>query len=241
MAAKKLALLVLRRRPDECWRRDNHQRYGGRRESEVMRFLFSDECGTGHPASGPLRACSGLAHRLRLFAAADAPPDSTLRFCELSSLCTNEMEVTMRLRGWSAASLCASAWMLLFCAAVGASSSPSLEVVYAFTGAGGLPVGSLARAADGTVYGVTQYGGVFDGSIYALVPDGSGGVLYEELHAFQGPDGAQPVAGLILGTDGKLYGTTGFGGGSNGQGSVFGMDPERTADNPARLHWPRRQ
>jgi uncharacterized repeat protein (TIGR03803 family) len=103
-------------------------------------------------------------------------------------------------------------------------SSPSLEVVYAFTGAGGLPVGSLARSADGTLYGATQYGGLFAGSVFALVPDGAGGFRYQELHAFQGPDGAQPLAGLFLGSDGNLYGTTGFEGGSGGNGTVFRMD-----------------
>jgi uncharacterized repeat protein (TIGR03803 family) len=42
------------------------------------------------------------------------------------------------------------------------------------------------------------------------------------LHSFDGTDGAQPHAGLIQGTDGNLYGTTGFGGSAN-VGTVFNI------------------
>ena len=39
------------------------------------------------------------------------------------------------------------------------------------------------------------------------------------LHSFDGTDGQDPVAGLILGTDGNFYGTTANGG--NGSGTIF--------------------
>ena len=80
-------------------------------------------------------------------------------------------------------------------------------------------------APDGTLYGVTQYGGIFYGSIFALHPDGGGGYTYEELYAFHATDGLQPVAGLLLGSDGFLYGTTGYLVPS-GSGTIFRFDPE---------------
>ena len=46
------------------------------------------------------------------------------------------------------------------------------------------------------------------------------------LHSFNGTDGSELHAGLVLGTDGNFYGTTENGGGnSNGYGSVFQMTP----------------
>ncbi len=46
------------------------------------------------------------------------------------------------------------------------------------------------------------------------------------LHSFSGPDGNQPHAGLILGSDGNFYGTTLLGGtGVNPAGTVFRMTP----------------
>ena len=42
------------------------------------------------------------------------------------------------------------------------------------------------------------------------------------LHTFEGsPDGSQPEAGLLQGANGKLFGTTFFGGDSDGSGIVF--------------------
>jgi uncharacterized repeat protein (TIGR03803 family) len=106
-----------------------------------------------------------------------------------------------------------------------AQPSESLETLYAMRGSNGAPHGAPVIAADGTLYGVTQYGGIFYGSIFALHPDGGGGYTYEELYAFHAIDGLQPVAGLLLGSDGFLYGTTGYLI-SGGEGTVFRFDPE---------------
>ena len=46
---------------------------------------------------------------------------------------------------------------------------------------------------------------------------------YSVVYTFTGPDGASPVAGLVLDTNGNLYGTTGNGGASN-YGTVFKLD-----------------
>jgi uncharacterized repeat protein (TIGR03803 family) len=47
---------------------------------------------------------------------------------------------------------------------------------------------------------------------------------FTTLHSFSGADGANPVAGLVFGANGALYGTTGSGGPSN-FGTVFKLNP----------------
>jgi len=73
------------------------------------------------------------------------------------------------------------------------------------------PSGRLLEGVDGSLYGTTSYGGVFGhGSIFKLNKDGSGYVL---LHSFDGTNGRSPLAGVIQGRDGFLYGTTVIDGG----------------------------
>ncbi len=78
---------------------------------------------------------------------------------------------------------------------------------------GGFPAATLTRGADGTLYGTTLSGGTNGlGTVFRLNPDGAG---YKVLHSFglNDPDGAwSPRGGLVLGTDGSLYGTTEYGG-----------------------------
>src|SRR6187551_3378321 len=46
--------------------------------------------------------------------------------------------------------------------------------------------------------------------------------VFKVLHAFSGPDGANPEARMVQGADGNLYGTAAFGGFPNGCSDVFG-------------------
>jgi uncharacterized repeat protein (TIGR03803 family) len=82
------------------------------------------------------------------------------------------------------------------------------------------PFGDLVLAADGYLYG-TSFAGGRDGcgSIFRIRTDGNG---FSIVHSFSGGDGAAPYAGLTLGGDGHLYGTT-YGNGVCGDlhGSVF--------------------
>jgi uncharacterized repeat protein (TIGR03803 family) len=57
---------------------------------------------------------------------------------------------------------------------------------------------------------------------------------FTTLHSFDGTDGSNPNAGLVQGTDGNFYGTTGHGGSDescnagNGCGTIFEITPSGT-------------
>jgi uncharacterized repeat protein (TIGR03803 family) len=92
-------------------------------------------------------------------------------------------------------------------------------------GADGLLPPSSPVLRNGTLYGVTGWGGyVFRGTIYAINTDGTG---YQILHNFtNSPDGSSPTASLLL--DGNiLYGTTQEGG-SSGSGTIFTINTDGT-------------
>ncbi|HTW58652.1 MAG TPA: choice-of-anchor tandem repeat GloVer-containing protein [Terriglobales bacterium] len=118
-----------------------------------------------------------------------------------------------------------------------------LTVLHTFCGGNGCgslttdgadPTGRLVVGPNGDLYGTTQSGGIYDGfynqgTIFRISAAGA----YTILHLFSGPfgttgDGANPVAGLTLGSDGNFYGTTeagGSGGLDEGEGTVFKMTP----------------
>jgi uncharacterized repeat protein (TIGR03803 family) len=76
----------------------------------------------------------------------------------------------------------------------------------------------LLLGKDGNFYGTTSAGGMRNfGTVFQFSPGGALTVL----HSFtDGSDGFGPLAGLIQGTNGLLYGTA-SGGGTNGFGTVF--------------------
>jgi uncharacterized repeat protein (TIGR03803 family) len=83
------------------------------------------------------------------------------------------------------------------------------------------------QGSDGNFYGTTTGGGGTAngaGTVFRIGPSGS----YTTLYSFSNspPDGAQPEAGLVLGSDGNFYGTT-YGGGTNtcGCGTLFRISP----------------
>lgn len=96
--------------------------------------------------------------------------------------------------------------------------------LYAFTqeSDGGFPEGTPVRDKAGNLYGTTlQLGADYVGTAFRLDPAGN----FSVLHAFTGEqDGAMPVAGLILDSTGKLYGTTSAGG-NDLNGTVFEITP----------------
>ncbi len=96
------------------------------------------------------------------------------------------------------------------------------------------PEAGLIQGNDGNLYGTTFAGGMTsNGTVFRISPSGT----YTNLHSFTGsPDGALPMAGLVLGGDGNFYGTTSQGGTTNfntfpstaGYGTVFRISPTGT-------------
>ncbi|MDD2768498.1 MAG: hypothetical protein PHT19_07170, partial [Methylococcus sp.] len=104
-----------------------------------------------------------------------------------------------------------------------ATNGSGYNVLHNFDGTTGAdPQAGLLQGADGRLYGTTSRGGSFNyvyGTVYALAADGSG---YTVLHSFDNANGSSPQAGLILGADGRMYGTTSQGSSSN-LGTVYAL------------------
>jgi uncharacterized repeat protein (TIGR03803 family) len=93
-------------------------------------------------------------------------------------------------------------------------------VLYSFTGGtdGQFPYAGLVRDPAGDLFGTTSNGGA---SAYGTVFEVDKAGTETVLHSFAaGADGATPVAGLVIGGAGNLYGTT-EGGGTHNSGTVF--------------------
>ncbi|NKF23725.1 choice-of-anchor tandem repeat GloVer-containing protein [Solimonas marina] len=105
------------------------------------------------------------------------------------------------------------------------------QVLHSFSGADGdgqNPVGGLVLDLAGNLYGVTQNGGAGQqGMIFKIEADGT----LIDVHDFGADgDGGQPLAGLVAGADGKLYGTT-LRGGQFDDGTVYRFDPQRNTED----------
>jgi uncharacterized repeat protein (TIGR03803 family) len=102
--------------------------------------------------------------------------------------------------------------------------------LFSFSGTNGIePEGRLLQTPDGIFYGTARdttlerwgnanFGFNGNGLIFRITPNGEFSVL--TTFARTNGNGAYPRAGLTLGKDGILYGTT-TGGGANRQGTVF--------------------
>ncbi len=100
------------------------------------------------------------------------------------------------------------------------AEAQTFTVLYSFAGYptdGATPIGGLLMDAAGNLYGTTtnggnnntcQWSGVGCGTVFKLDTKGNETVLYN----FAGPDGANPIASLIMDAKGDLYGTTEYGG-----------------------------
>jgi uncharacterized repeat protein (TIGR03803 family) len=86
------------------------------------------------------------------------------------------------------------------------------------------PFAGLIQATDGNFYGTTEQGGanvncgddglLYCGTIFEITPLGVLTTLYSFCSQPNCADGELPIAELVQGTDGSLYGTTDWGGGS---------------------------
>lgn len=110
------------------------------------------------------------------------------------------------------------------------NKSGSESVLYSFCGVVGCPDGAnpyagLIMDTAGNLYGTTLGGGANNnGTVFELSTTGSEIVL----HAFQNtPDFATPYGGLVMDSQGNVYGTTWFGG-ANNAGGVYEVSPDQT-------------
>jgi uncharacterized repeat protein (TIGR03803 family) len=79
----------------------------------------------------------------------------------------------------------------------------------------------LMQAANEDFYGTTTEGGTHTlGTVFKITPAGKLTTLYSFGNKMGCPDGGNPLAGLVQGTDGNFYGTTG-GFDAGGYGTVF--------------------
>ncbi len=113
------------------------------------------------------------------------------------------------------------------------SLSQTFSVLHTFTGDdGSSPYSGVTVDRAGNLYGTTRFGGNSScldlgcGTLFKLSPQGSGWTFLP-LYRFAGAaDGKYPIARMVFGPDGRLYGTTLTGGNSslNG-GTVYALAP----------------
>ncbi|HLZ40445.1 MAG TPA: choice-of-anchor tandem repeat GloVer-containing protein [Candidatus Sulfotelmatobacter sp.] len=105
--------------------------------------------------------------------------------------------------------------------------SGTLLSSYTFTGLndGGYPGGTLIEGPDGTLYGTTQSSGSRQGGTIFKYQKGNLTTLYS--FSLNGLINPPSPLGLVLATDGKLYGTT-VAGGKQGYGSIFRIATDGT-------------
>jgi uncharacterized repeat protein (TIGR03803 family) len=105
---------------------------------------------------------------------------------------------------------------------------------------GANPVGPLLMLADGNYYGVTTYGGATNaGTIFRITTNGvlttvfsfsstNGPAVSPPFGVFHPSSASLPRSGLLLGSDGYVYGTTSIGGlQSSDEGTVYRIGPPR--------------
>jgi uncharacterized repeat protein (TIGR03803 family) len=127
---------------------------------------------------------------------------------------------------------------------------PKFTTLHSFDGTDGAEpgFGALVQGTDGDFYGTTSLGGANSnseycgtggcGTIFKITPGGMLTTLYNFCSDYNCTDGLGPFGGLIQGTDGNFYGTTGLGG-TNDAGTVFKLlsTPPLHADNLAQFQW----
>jgi uncharacterized repeat protein (TIGR03803 family) len=96
-----------------------------------------------------------------------------------------------------------------------------------YTNDGANPSTALVAGSDGALYGSTRNGGTnlpSVGTLFRLETNGT----FTKIHDFNTTnDGAGPLAALVAGPDGALYGSTPYGG-TNGYGTLFRVETKGT-------------
>jgi uncharacterized repeat protein (TIGR03803 family) len=117
------------------------------------------------------------------------------------------------------------------------AQAQTFQVLHNFTAGedGAHPSAGVTLDGAGNLYGTTPAGAAGYGTVYELKHHGSGWT-FNPLYSFaSNPDGAAPVARVVFGPNGTLYGTTVIGG--SGVGTVFNLRPKPTACTTALCPW----
>jgi uncharacterized repeat protein (TIGR03803 family) len=114
--------------------------------------------------------------------------------------------------------------------------------IYEFGGGtdGQGPNGAVVFDSSGSLYGVTEEGGLYSsGTVYKLSPPSEPGAPWTKkvIYNFTGSaDGSDPFAALVLDNTGSLYGVNGSGGDltqcSQGCGTIFQLTPPAEQGDP---------
>lgn len=107
------------------------------------------------------------------------------------------------------------------------ATAQTFTVLANFDGSNGAypQYGSLVQGRDGDLWGTTGGGGSGScssgcGTVFRMSRSGT-----LQTYSFISASGSDPQAGVVLGTDGNLYGVT-YKGGANNDGTVFKVTPE---------------
>jgi uncharacterized repeat protein (TIGR03803 family) len=146
----------------------------------------------------------------------------------------------------AAAGLALAIMFVLTLGATEAIQAQTFQVIHNFTGGidGQEPNFGLTIDAAGTLYGTTFEGDTGTGTAYKLAHKPTGWAL-TPLYVFTvTSNGVIPYSTLVIGRDGKLYGTTGFGGigpclayGHTGCGTVFTLQMPGTFCHTPYCPW----
>ena len=146
----------------------------------------------------------------------------------------------------AAAGLALAIMFLLTVGATEAVQAQTYQVIHNFTGGvdGQEPNFGLTIDAAGNLYGTTFEGDTGTGTAYKLVHRSTGWAL-TPLYVFTiASKGVIPYSTLVIGRDGKLYGTTAFGGigpclayGHTGCGTVFTLQNPVTFCHTSYCPW----
>ena len=125
------------------------------------------------------------------------------------------------------------------------STPGTFTVLHNFSGGGdgAAPYAGLTIDAAGNLYGTTSAGGNGYGEVFKLSPTHGSWPLTPLYRFTGGSDGATPVARIVFGPNGSLYGTTNAGGGSGtctspaGCGTVFNLQPTPTRPPTPLTPW----
>lgn len=146
-----------------------------------------------------------------------------------------------KLRGMACAIAIASVLVIV---TMQLAQAQTYHVLHNFTGGadGGAPYDGLSMDRAGNLYGTASYGGSGHGVVFKLTHRGSGWV-FNSIYSFAGgSDGEGPLARVIIGPNGTLYGTTYAGGGTScsggyGCGTVFNLRPSPNVCRAVSCPW----